>query len=56
VRTAVRGGFRAVDGGTWCCLTIILRWFWMGGGGLFWTRIWCLDDLWTGDIKGGGSC
>ncbi|KAK2440300.1 hypothetical protein QL285_011727 [Trifolium repens] len=27
---------------------------WMGGGGLFWTRIWCRKDLWTGDIKGGG--
>jgi hypothetical protein len=29
---------------------------WMGGGGLFWTRIWCRNNLWTEDIKGGGWC
>jgi hypothetical protein len=27
-----------------------------GGGGLFWTRIWCWNNLRAGDITGGGWC
>jgi hypothetical protein len=27
-----------------------------GGNGLFWTWIWCWNNLRTGDITGGGWC